>query len=69
MQHDGAVKMAAPLATRTEEERRIEGAKPIVIHRRIKFQYGDACLSLQQVCEWTEKFMNSIISVTMSTTW
>jgi hypothetical protein len=27
-------------------------------------QYGDACLSLWQVCEWTEKFMNGISSVT-----
>jgi len=27
---------------------------------------GDACLSLQQVYEWTRKFMNSISSVTDS---
>jgi len=27
-------------------------------------QYGDACLSLQQVYEWTTKFMNGISSVT-----
>jgi hypothetical protein len=26
-----------------------EGVKPIEIHQRMKFQYGDACLSLQQV--------------------
>ena len=29
--------------------------------------YGDACLSLQQVYEWTGKFMNGISSVTDST--
>ena len=38
--------------------------KPIEIHRRMKVQYGDACLSLQQVYEWTGKFMNVISSVT-----
>jgi len=27
-------------------------------------QYGDACLSLQKVYEWTGKFMNGISSVT-----
>jgi len=62
--------MAAPLATCTKEEQRSvirflssEGVKPIEIHRRLKFQYGDACLSLQQVYEWTRKFMNGISSV------
>ena len=29
-------------------------------------QYGDACLSLQQVYEWSGKFMNGISSVTDS---
>ena len=29
-------------------------------------QYGEACLSLQQVCKWTRKFTNTIISVTDS---
>jgi len=29
----------------------------------MKVQYGDACLSLQQVYEWTKKFMNGISSV------
>jgi hypothetical protein len=28
----------------------------------MKVQYGDACLSLQQVYEWTRKFMNGIRS-------
>jgi len=63
----------APLATCTEEEQRSvirflssEGVKPIEIHRRMKVQYGDACLSLQQVYEWTRKFMNGISSVTDS---
>ena len=65
--------MAAPLATCTEEEQRSvicflssEGVKPIEIHRRMKVQYDDACLSIQQVYEWTRKFMNGISSVTDS---
>jgi len=65
--------MAAPLATCTKEEQRSvirffnsEGVKPIEIHRRMKVQYGDACLSLQQMYEWTRKFMNGISSVTDS---
>ena len=68
-----SVKMAAPLATCTKEEQlsviRVlssEGVKPIEIHRRMKVQYGDACLSLQQLYEWTRKFMNDISSVTDS---
>ena len=32
----------------------------------MKVQYGDACLSQQQVYEWTRKFMNGISSVTDS---
>jgi len=63
--------MAAPLATCTKEEQRSvirflrsEGVKPVEIHQRMKVQYGDACLSIQQVYEWTRKFMNSISSVT-----
>jgi len=65
--------MVAPLATCTKEEQHSvtrflssEGVKPIEIHQRMKVQYGDACLSLQQVYEWTRKFMNSISSVTDS---
>jgi len=65
--------MTAPLATCTKEEQRSvicflssEGEKPTEIHRRMKVQYGDACLSLQQVYEWTGKFMNGISSVTDS---
>ena len=68
-----SVKMAAPLATCTKKEQRLssaflssEGVKPIEIHRRMNVQYGDVCLSLQQVYEWTRKFMNSISSVTDS---
>jgi len=64
--------MAALLATCTNEEQRSvihflssEGVKPIEIHRRMKVQYGDACLSLQQLYEWT-KFMNGTSSVTDS---
>ena len=40
--------------------------KPIEIDRRMKVQYGDACLSLQKVYEWTRKFMNDISSITDS---
>ena len=65
--------MAATLATCTKEEQRsvirflsTEGVKPIEIHRRMKVQYGDACLSLQKVYEWTRKFMNGVSSVTDS---
>jgi hypothetical protein len=32
----------------------------------MKVQYGDACLSLQQVYEWTKQLMNGISSVTDS---
>jgi len=65
--------VAVPLATCTKEEQRSvirflssEGVKPIEIYRRIKVQYGNVCLSLQQVYEWTGKFMNGISSVTDS---
>jgi hypothetical protein len=61
--------MAALLATCTKEEGRSvirflssEGVNPIEIHRQMKVQYGDACLSLQQVYEWIRKFMNGIRS-------
>jgi len=63
--------MAAPFATCTKKEQRSiirflsgEVVKPIEIHRRMKVQCGDACLSLQQVYEWTRNFMNGISSVT-----
>jgi len=65
--------LPAPLATCTKEEQRSvirflssEGVSTIEIHRRMNVQYGDACLSLQQVYEWTGKFMNGISSVTDS---
>ena len=52
--HSTSIKMAAPLETCTSEEQRSvipfllsEGVKPIEIHRRMKFQYGDARLSQQ----------------------
>jgi hypothetical protein len=32
----------------------------------MKVQYGDTCLSLQKVYEWTRKFINGISSVTDS---
>jgi len=63
--------MVAPLATCTIEEQRSvinflrsEGVEPIEIHRRMEVQYGDACLSLQQVYEWSRKFLNGVSSVT-----
>ena len=65
--------MAALLSTYTKEEQhsvirflRSEGVKPIDIHRRMEVQYGDACLSLQQVYEWSRKFLNGVSSVTES---
>ena len=65
--------MATPLAACTKEEQHSfirfssnERVKPIEIRRRMEVQYGDAYLSLQQVYEWTMKFMNSISSVTDS---
>ena len=65
--------MVATLATCTKEEQRSvirflssESVKPIEVHQQMKAQYGDACLSLQQVYEWTRKFMNNISSVTDS---
>ena len=65
--------MAATLATCIEEEQcsvicflSSVGVKPIEIRWRMKVQYGDACLSLQQVYKWTRKFMNGISSVTDS---
>jgi hypothetical protein len=65
--------MAAPLVTCTKEEQRYvigflssRGVKPIANHRQMNVQYGDECLSLQQVYEWTRNFMNGISSVTDS---
>ena len=65
--------MAAPLAICTKEERlpfirflRSEGVKPTDIHRRMEVQYGDVCLSLQQVYEWSRKFLNGVSSVSSS---
>jgi len=49
--HSIIINMAAPLYTCIREEQRSvirflrsEGVKPIEIHRRMNFQYGDACL-------------------------
>jgi len=63
----------APLATCTKEEQRSvihflrgEGVKPTETHQRIEVQYRDACLSLQQVYEWSRKFLNGFSSVTDS---
>jgi hypothetical protein len=68
-----SVKVAAPLATCTKDEQRSfilclrgEGVKPIEIHRRMEVQYGDACLSLQQVYGWSREFLNGVSSVTGS---
>ena len=68
--HSISIKMAAPLETCTREEQRCvirflrsEGVKPIEIRRRMKVQYSDACLSQQQVYEWSRKFTNGVTSV------
>jgi hypothetical protein len=58
--------MVAPLETCTREEQcsvilflSSEGVNSNEMHsRRMKTQYGDACLSLQQVYEWGRKFNN-----------
>ena len=67
--HSISIKMAAPLETCTSEERRSiirflrsEGVKRIEIFRRMKVQYGDACLSQQQVYEWGRKLANGVTS-------
>jgi transposase len=64
-------KMAAPLEACTREEQRAvirflgsEGEKPADIHRRMKRQYGDACVSLQQVYEWHRKFKSGVSTLT-----
>jgi histone-lysine N-methyltransferase SETMAR len=41
-----------------------EGEKPADIHRRMKRQYGDACVSLQQVYEWRRKFKSGVSTLT-----
>jgi len=68
--HSINIKMAALLETCTREEQRSvirflrsEGVKSIEIHRRMKFQYGDACLSQQQLYEWSRKLANGVTSV------
>jgi len=65
--------MTAPLANCTKEEQRSvirflrsEGVKAIEIHGRMEVQYGDACLSLQQVYEWSRNSLNGVSSVTDS---
>ena len=62
--------MAAPLEACTREEQRSvirflgsEGVNPSEIHHRMKMQYGDACLSLQQVYDWDRKFKSGVLSV------
>jgi hypothetical protein len=62
--------MAAPFETCTKEELHSviwfltsEGVKPTEIHHRMKAKYGDACLSQQQVYEWSRKFTNCVTSV------
>jgi hypothetical protein len=61
--------MAARLEVSTREEQRAvirflgsEGEKPADIHRRIKRQYGDACVSLQQVYQWHRKFKSGVLT-------
>jgi hypothetical protein len=59
--------MAAPLEACMREEQCAviqflgsEGQKPADIHRRMKRQYGDAYVSLQQVYEWHRKFKSGV---------
>jgi hypothetical protein len=63
--------MAAPLEAYTREEQRAvirflcsEGEKPTEIHRWMKRQYGDACVSLQQLYEWHRKFESGVSTLT-----
>lgn len=62
--------MAAFLSTCTALEQQSvmpflssEGAKPAEIHRRIKTQYGDPRVSLQEVYGRTKKFKSGVTSV------
>ena len=66
--------MAAPLEACTREVQRSairllgsEGVNPSEIHRRMKLQHGDACLSLQQVYDWDRKFKSEVSSVSSQT--
>ena len=66
-QRSSSLKMAATLATSTKPVTCFlssEVLKPTEIHRRMGVQYGDACLSLQQVFRCTRQFMNDTSSVT-----
>jgi hypothetical protein len=63
-------KMAVPLHQCTKLEQRsvvrflcCEGVNLTQIHRRMRIQYGDRCMSRTQVYEWTEKFKNGVTSV------
>jgi hypothetical protein len=63
--------MAAPLEACTREELHAfirflgsEGEKSVDIHRRMKGQYGYACVSLQQVYEWHRKFKSGVSTLT-----
>ena len=58
--------MVVPLAMCTKEELHFfvcEGIKPIEIQWKMKIQYCNACLLLQQVYKWSRKFSNNINSV------
>jgi hypothetical protein len=66
----GQLKMVALLETCTREEQHSvihflssEGVKPNEMHRRMKMQYGDTCLSLQQLYKWDRKFKNGVSRV------
>ena len=62
--------MVTPLEVCTREEQcsiiRFLGSErvnPSEIHCTMKMQYGDACLSLQQVNDWDRKFKSGVSSV------
>jgi hypothetical protein len=55
--------MEAPLLICTKEEMRgvirflfVEGVKPVEIIRGMQAQYGDNCLSRNQIYEWIDHF-------------
>ena len=67
MKHDGAVVVKnGGLACNMHQRRTAFCRGETDRNSLTKVQYGDACLSLQQVYKWTRKFMNGISSVTDS---
>lgn len=40
-----------------------EGIKPTEMYHRMKMQFGDVCLFLQQVYEWSKRIRNGVTCV------